>query len=387
MLEDFKVGALKTRYEAKDYPPVTELVSPRVDIIKHDRYSMFPIMTTRGCPYDCDFCSIKFSSGHKIRMKPIEQVIEEVREFEKYNKEMIPKGYQFVDDNLYINREFTKKLFKALKDEHIFWQGQGTLNTAKDDEILKLMAESGCRSYSIGFESISEASLQEANKTKSNKVEEYESAVNNLIKHGILPAGFFIFGFDSDDRTVFEKTLQFIIDKHIVNPYFSILTPYPGTRVYDRVKDRIFDHQWKQYGALECVFTPDKMTPEELNAGAYWVSLQIAQMDIIKKQLGYFWSQGPWSESPRLKFRERLLLIGMGLMLRRNKEFKEYFSYLFWAATRKNASNMFIVIAALAFNEMTRKYFSGGWNPAKVVGIKEGPEAEDTEKLVNEVIS
>ena len=363
LLEDFEAGALKPKYEAKDFPPVTELVSPRVDILKHDNYSMFPIMTTKGCPYDCDFCSIKFSSGHKIRMKPIEQVMNEIREFEKFNKGPFRKSYQFVDDNLYINRDFTIKLFTALKEHKIIWQGQGTLNTTRDDEVLGLMAESGCRCYSIGFESISEASLKEANKTKSNQVEEYEGAIKNLIRHGITPAGFFIFGFDSDEKNVFEDTINFIKKAHIVNPYFSVLTPYPGTRVYDRVQSRIFDHKWAHYGAVESVFTPGKMTSEELISGSRWACTEAAKMETIKQQLEYFWSQGPWKTIPTMPVNERIMLILLGLKLWKSKKYKEYRHFLFWAATRRKSLDSFIIVAAIVFNDMTRKYFKDGYIP------------------------
>ena len=95
MLEDFEAEVLKPRYDAKDYPPVTKLISPRVDIIKHDRYSMFPLMATKGCPYDCDFCSIRHTSGHKILMKPIEQVMTEIAALEEYNKGPLKKYYMF----------------------------------------------------------------------------------------------------------------------------------------------------------------------------------------------------------------------------------------------------------------------------------------------------
>ena len=333
---------------------------------------MYPVMTTKGCPYDCDFCSIKFSSGHKIRMKPIEQVVNEIRDLEAYNKGVFRKSYQFVDDNLYINRSYSMKLFTAIRDLNITWHGQGTLNTALDDEVLTLMAESGCRSYSIGFESISEASLKEANKTKSNKVEEYKQAVDNLTRHGIIPAGFFIFGFDSDDRTVFERTLDFVVNTHILNPLFSILTPYPGTRVYERVEHRIFDRKWANYGAVKCVFTPEKMTAEELNAGSYWVSSEIADMKNIRRQLEYFWGQGPWKNNPRLKFRERSIIRTIARRIQ-NPEYKEF---LRWAAKQKNAVDMFMIISAMVFNDMARKSLSKGWNPAT-----EEDRAKDAAKL------
>ena len=363
ILKDFEAGALKPRYNAKDFPPVTTLISPRADIVKHDQYSMFPIMTSKGCPYDCDFCSIKHTNGNIVRMKPNEQVMEEIAAFEKFNKGPIKKSYQFVDDNLYANSAHIKELFPELRKAGVSWHGQGTLSAALDNETVKLMAESGCRNFSIGFESISEAGLNEANKTKINRIGNYETAVNNLIRHGIFPAGFFIFGFDSDDKTIFQETLDFVLNTHVLNPFFSILTPYPGTRVYDRVKHRIFDRDWSNYWAIKSVFAPGRMTPDELEAGHRWVCKEVTELSTVKRQLEYFWSQGPWPWNPRLKVKERTLLLGAAQKLRSNKRYQKYIEFILWAAAHKNAIDIFAVLAAVSFSDMADKYFIDGRNP------------------------
>ncbi|MDR0468509.1 MAG: B12-binding domain-containing radical SAM protein [Peptococcaceae bacterium] len=357
MLADFVAGQLKKRYEAKDYPPVTNLVSPRVDVIQHSRYSILPVLATKGCPYDCDFCSIKFSSGNKIRQKPVEQVLDEIRELEKYNKGYFRKPYLFVDDNLYINREYTKSLFTGLIGLNITWFGSATLDTVNDDEVLELMAKSGCRTLVIGFESISEASLKEMNK-KANHVDQYNVIIEKLTRLGIAPGGNFIFGFDSDDKDVFEKTCDFILDSKILCSYLNIMTPYPGTRLYDRVKDRIFDKKWSHYWAIRCVFKPGKMTPEELDSGAYWAAAQVMRIDKAKRMLEHFWSHGPWDTNPTLNLIERAILLIVSHRLRKVKEYKEYAKFFFWAATRKNAVNMFLVFQLAYFANMIKENFS-----------------------------
>ncbi|MDR3120361.1 MAG: B12-binding domain-containing radical SAM protein [Clostridiales bacterium] len=353
LIKDLENGCLKPRYDVKDYPPVTELVSPRVDIIKHKFYSMFPVQATKGCPHDCDFCCINFSSGHKYRMKPVEQVVAEIRAFEKYNKEPFRKRYHFVDDNLYVNREYTIKLFTAIKELKIKWMGMGSLNIAGDDEVLRVMAESGCKSFSIGYESISDESLAEANKSRANKVSEYQTAADKLIKHGIIPAGYFIFGFDSDDEEVFARTVAFTRKYHILTPYFNILTPFPGTRLYDRVKERIFDKTWSHYGSLKCVFKPAKLQPEQIEAGSYWASRQAALLDDMKRQLMYFWSQGPWETNPPLRAGERFLLRAIGFKVRRNKQYRDF---LVWASKQKNAVDLFQIVMTVTFDDMAKKF-------------------------------
>ena len=352
MLEDFEAGALKPRYASKDYPSVTKLVSPRVDIVKHECYSMFPVMATKGCPNDCDFCSIRHTGGHRILMKPVEQVMAEIAELEQYNKSPLKKYYMFFDDNLYINRDYTMKLFTALKDMRIHWNGHGTLNTAKDDEVLDLMAGSGCRFFFIGFESISEASLKEVNKAKSNRVGEYEAAIMNLNRRGIIPAGYFIFGFDNDDKDVFKNTLDFMLSKHIMHPYIGIMTPFPGTRLYDRIKERITVEEWKYYTGLKTVFAPVKMTGDELDSGFLWINKEVRQITAVKRQLEYFWSQGPWPSNPRLRLWERAFLLLVALKLGQKKQYKQYKDFVLWAAAHRNASDLFTIIGLIVYIDM-----------------------------------
>lgn len=371
LLEDFEKGELKKVYNAKDYPPVEKLVSPRVDIIKHDRYLMYPIQATRGCPNSCDFCSIKYSSGHKYKMKPVEQVIKEIQEYEKYNDGGIAgalkKAYFFVDDNLYVNREYTKQLFIAMKDLNITWDGQGTLNTAHDDEILQLMAESGCRSFSFGFESVSQESLKEANKPKYNKVEDYVTAINNVQKYGIIAGGYFVLGFDSDGVDVFENTAKFVQDANLIQLVFNMLTPYPGTKLYDRIKGegRIFNRSWEFYNAFSCVYTPKKMSATDLQLGYYWAAAEAMTLEHIKKSFANFWKNGPWKTNPPLKPIERIALIYLGIKLRLNGLGK-YQKFLFWVARQKNAADFRSIVWAMMRHEISTQIPSYTYyNPAR----------------------
>jgi Fe-S oxidoreductase len=370
LLEDFENGNLKRIYNAKDYPPVETLVSPKVDIIKHDHYLTYPIQATRGCPNDCDFCSIQYSSGHKYRMKPVEQVVNEIREYEKYNTGgpggALKKAYYFVDDNLYVNRSYTRALFAAMKDLNITWDGQGTVNTAFDDETLRLMAESGCRSFSFGFESVSQESLKEANKPKYNKVEEYEAAIENVQKHGIIAGGYFVFGFDSDSRQVFQDTTAFIKRANLVQSIFSILTPYPGTRLHDRIdgEERIFCKSWEFYNSWACVFTPKKMTAVELQIGSYWASGEISDLKQMRKSLKNFWKHGPWKTNPPLTIVERIVLIFLGIKLGLNNLGK-YQRFLFWVAMQKNAADFKSIMWTLMRHEIVSQVpIAHIYNPA-----------------------
>ena len=352
LLTDVEKGRLKKFYHSKDYPPVIEQPVPKVDIVNHDLYSVMPIQATKGCPHHCEFCCIKLSSGARYRKKPVEQVVAEIIELEKYNQGPFKKRYHFMDDNLYVDRSYTIELFKALVPLNISWMGMGTLDITQDEEILDLIAKSGCRALGIGFESIQEESLAQANKKKTNTIENYKIATRNLIQRGIIPTGFFIFGFEEDDEKTFKRTTDFIIENKIIVAYFSIMTPFPGTILYERVKDRIFDFNWSHYGSLRCVYQPAKLTPRQLEAGMYNATLQVANLKVVKKHLQYFWSHGPWPRNSVLTFRERLIIIALALKMWRKVAFRKY---LFWAALKRNSTDIYQIISSgVYYNETLR---------------------------------
>ena len=352
ILADAKKGQLKKFYHAKDYPAVTELPPMRLDVVNHPKYSIFPFQATRGCPYSCEFCCIKLSSGNKYRKKPIPQVIAELKEIEKINKGFFKKRISFMDDNLYVDREYTIELLKAIEPLNIHWMGMGTLNIAQDEEILALIARSGCRSFQIGFESITEENLKSTNK-KTNSVEQYKVIAEKLIKYGIIPSGFFIFGFDHDDENCFKRTTDFIIENNILSPLFHILTPFPGTALYERMKDRIIDKRWRHYSSLKCVFQPTNMTPRELEIGSYTASYEVAKLEHVKLQLESIWSHGPWDKNPPLTLKQRGILLGLAIRLWKVQESRKF---LFWAMTSSKATDVYQIIASAVFYSEVRRF-------------------------------
>jgi radical SAM superfamily enzyme YgiQ (UPF0313 family) len=368
LLEDFERGEMKPVYRSTDFPPVTELTRPRVDIVNQERYVNLPLQATRGCPYDCEFCSIKHSAGHKYRMKPVEQVVAEIRDFERNNHGgfagLMKRAYFFVDDNFYVNRQYVIDLLTALIPLKITWHGQATVNMAKDDEVLRLMAESGCRTFQFGFESISSDSLKEANKPRVNKVEDYGAIIDKVQSYGILVGGYFIFGFDSDDADIFERTVDFIKRNKVAQPMLNVLTPYPGTRLYNRMADRVVDPSWVNYNAWKCVFTPTQMTADDLQAGIYWAANEILDIDYIRASLSNLWDKGPWPGLPTLSWEERfaLVYIAIALRLRGNRL---YTRYLLWAATNKKACDFRNIMWQIMRTELVLPVKPFGYNPAE----------------------
>lgn len=265
LLSDFTRGRLQPFYDSQDFTSLARLSIPRRDLLNRKGYFFInTVQTTRGCPFDCDFCSVTSFYGRTYRVRPVEDVINEIGHMEK-------KFLFFVDDNIVGHPSYAKDLFRALIPLKTKWFSQASLNIARDRELLKLARKSGCMGLFIGFESLSQESLKAMGKSM-NRSEQFSDAVKLIHDHGIGIQGSFIFGTDYDDRSVFSDVLRFIEKIHLEAALFSVLTPFPGTRIYETLlkENRIFDTDWEKYDMNHVVFKPKKMTPAELQEGFNW---------------------------------------------------------------------------------------------------------------------
>lgn len=227
------------------------------------------VETTRGCPFGCHFCSVTQFFGGKYRLRPVDNVVEEIRTFKPTTKRFSIKNVVFfVDDNIIGHRSHAIELFKKIKPFGLRWLGQASMNVAKDEELLTLAAESGCLGFLIGFESLSSSVLENVAK-KANKVSEYLQSIRKIQSYGIGIMGSFIFGFDEDEIDIFDKYLKFMRESKLEGLYLGILTPYPGTKFFEQYKKegRILHYDWTKYDTSNVVFKPKNMTPEELKKG------------------------------------------------------------------------------------------------------------------------
>jgi radical SAM superfamily enzyme YgiQ (UPF0313 family) len=176
-----------------------------------------------------------------------------------------------VDDNIIGNRNHAKELFEKIKPYKLNWLGQASVNLAKDDELLTLAKESGCMGFLVGFESLSDEVLHNVGK-RPNIAGDYLQSIRKIQSYGIGVMGSFIFGFDQDDETVFEKYWQFIKNSGLEAVYLGIMTPYPGTIFFDEMnkEKRIIDYDWSNYDTSHVVFKPKLMSAEKLSAGYKW---------------------------------------------------------------------------------------------------------------------
>ncbi len=262
LLHDFVEGKLKQTYH--DPEPDLEKYIPKdfSRLIKKRLFKLIPVLTTKGCPYNCDFCCVSNLYGKKIRHIPIENVVRDI-------KESHSKNFIFLDDNIIGQPEYAKALFKAIKPLKISWVGQASVSLlANDDELMKLAAESGCKVLFFGIESVSEEQLNVMHKA-FKEIKHLESALKKIKKMGILIHASMVFGFDNDKKLVFDETVQFLMKNKVSTVSFNVLTPYPGTKIYEQLKqsNRLTTTNWKYYDHNTVVFKPKNMTAYELQKG------------------------------------------------------------------------------------------------------------------------
>jgi radical SAM superfamily enzyme YgiQ (UPF0313 family) len=282
LLEDLQKGQLQKVYKSPRWVDMDEVPIPRRDLLSAKAtFGATSIQATRGCPFDCNFCTVTKFFGGSYRYRSIDLVIKELEQEIERGK----RTFFFVDDNIIANRRYARQLFERLIPYKIKWGGQASITAAKDPEVLKLAAESGCMALFIGVESISKETLHNAHKD-FNRPENYAENFQKYHDNGIIILAGIIFGFDTDDEGVFEQTVDFLIKHKIGLANFGILTPLPGTEVYTTLnaENRIFERNWSKYSASQVVFYPKKMSPERLKEGHIWAKKEFYSLSSLARR-------------------------------------------------------------------------------------------------------
>ena len=241
-------------------PDLDALPFPDLTLIHgHRRMKQTPIMTSWGCPFDCRFCSVTAMFGKKYRFRSNESVIEEIKAADA-------RRIFFYDDNMAANRRRLKELCQMMIDERlsISWSAQVRTDVANDPELLELMSRSGCWNVYLGLESVNQSTLDSYDKAQS--VEDIVRSIEKLHDYGISSHGMFVLGADSDGPDVARDTVDFALKHRIDTVMLNILTPLPGTPLFDELdeEERIFDKRWQLYDALHVVYKPKQMDPYHL---------------------------------------------------------------------------------------------------------------------------
>jgi len=295
VVSDAASGQLQRLYRAGKKTELTGLPRPRRDLFPRTAHRgsapvYVGVEASRGCPHDCEFCCSGQTMGQQYRVRPVQEVIAEI---ESLNS---PQFF-FVDDALGLNREVGKKLFTEMIPLQRLWMGQGTVSLAEDVELLKLMRRAGCRGLLLGFESVQKGTQHEVKKIKNLKIDFYE-AMRRFHGEGFGILGAFIFGFDYENKDVFEQTFEFIIKGRLDCVQPRILTPLPGTRLYTRLlsEGRLFEPDWwlRGYPPDTLLFQPKSMTADELLSGYARLNRQTYSFGAMIKR---FFGMSPWKRT------------------------------------------------------------------------------------------
>jgi len=261
LLDDFLDGRLQRIYRA----PIAqddrlEIPWPRREILAGKRYlTTQTVQASRGCPYDCSFCTVTHYFGNRFRYRDAADILAEIRSFPR-------KLVIFLDDNLLGDPAKARPILEGMAEMGIRWGSQTSLRFAEDRDLLKLVARSGCIGLFVGIESVTGAYSR---LSKSSGQSQQADLMKRIRDTGIILETSLIFGFDDHDQSIFEKTLRFVEECVPSVPTFNILTPYPGTKLFRQFQQegRLLHQDWSRYNHSEVVFRPQLMSPEQLYRG------------------------------------------------------------------------------------------------------------------------
>ena len=267
MLSDFENGKLQKTYEKPLEGSWYSTPSPRFDLLKGKNLGDFlPVQAGRGCPNSCSFCSVSCLYRGRYVKRPLPEVIRDIEQI----KSLGYKKILLLDDNIFSDRKYLDSLLDTLIKLDISWMSQCEITIGKDDELLEKLQRSGCTTLSFGLESISRESLISMDKGWAVPAE-YDSLIQNIRNHGIDVSTEMVVGGEGDTLESIRMTKDFIERNKISVPRFYILTPFPGTRFFDQIKEegRLVNNDIYSYDGTSAVYRPKNMTPDELTQ-AYW---------------------------------------------------------------------------------------------------------------------
>jgi radical SAM superfamily enzyme YgiQ (UPF0313 family) len=277
LLEDFEKGRLQPFYQSGGNGSfdLAQAPIPRFDLLDPEKYNRLTVQTTRGCPFRCEFCasSVLLTTGYKV--KPADRILAEIRAVKEiWDRPLI----EFADDNSFVNKRASREFMRKLAGENVRWFTETDLSVGRDEELLQLMRDSGCRQVLIGLESPRAESLDgvelKAN-WKMKQVGSHKEAVDRIQSYGIRVIGCFVLGLDGDTPDIFGQVDDYARELQLSDVQITFQTPFPGTPLYQRLMDEgriLRDGAWELCTLFDINFLPKNMTVEELQEGFLWLA-------------------------------------------------------------------------------------------------------------------
>lgn len=303
VIQDFLDGKLKERYvqEETNHFDLANAPLPRYELLVPERYNRLTVQTSRGCPHRCEFCASSIRLTSTYRVKPVERVIAEIHRIKEIWKHPF---IEFADDNSFVVRKHAKELLLALKHERLHWFTEADISIAEDEELLTLLRESGCRQLLIGLESPTKggiAGIEQRSNWKEKKFPEYMQAIKKIQSHGITVDGCFILGMDGNTPDVFDAIYDFVEETELFDVQLTILTPFPGTPLYHRLKTEgrlIEDLAWYKCTLFDINYIPKNMSVDELEEGLIKLGQKLYNKEAVLSRHKRFFDNLPKHLAP-----------------------------------------------------------------------------------------
>jgi radical SAM superfamily enzyme YgiQ (UPF0313 family) len=290
----FRVQGSGKILRAGDFPPVDvkHLPVPRYDLLGDRPYNRFTVQTSRGCPWRCDFCASTVMLSQKYRKRPVEDVVRDVCAVMRLHDRPF---IEFADDNTFVDKAWGKELCRQLIPLGLKWFTETDVSVADDTELLELMRDAGCRQVLIGLESpgpVGLGGIELRNDMKARWVDRYAERIESIQGHGVTVNGCFILGLDGHTPDIFRQVLDFSIEHRLYDVQITVLTAFPGTPLYARLKSEgriIEDGRWDLCTLFDVNYRPTGMTPQQLREGMYWLSERLYSAETTDlRRKGFF---------------------------------------------------------------------------------------------------
>ncbi len=306
ILEDFASQNLQPIYRDESWATLDNVapLSQRViDMVEEHRHYWTPFLEiTRGCPRNCSFCTAIRVSGRKMRLRPVEEVVEEIERRKL-------KRFFLTDDNFGLNfrisPEYTEELFRALEKLPLQgWTAQAELMVAQYPELLALARRAHLDKFFIGFESLNPNNRSDLGGKSKGAIEQVRETVRRVHEHGIGVVGLFVLGFDDDTMETFEATWNFIKNSELDSVSLTILTPYPETPFRTQLieEGRLLDLPWRFYDTAHVVFQPKRMSVDELRDAYDWLCSKVYSPRQIARRGFRTWRRYPLNDAAKKLF-------------------------------------------------------------------------------------
>lgn len=306
-IKDFKAKRTKKRYISTNGRTIQNIPPVRRDLIKREKY-LVPnsLVMSRGCPHHCDFCykDAFFKGGISFYTQRVDEILTEISRLKG-------KHLYFLDDHLLGNPKLASELFEGMRGMNRVFQGAATVKSILEGDLIEKAAKAGLRSLFVGFETFSPENLKQSNKSQNLKLD-YERAVQRLHDLGIMINGSFVFGLDNDNTDVFHRTVDWGVKNAITTATYHILTPYPGTRLYDSMVNsgRIITNDWDLYDTRHVVYETKGLSSLELENGYWWAYKEFYKWNNVlkasfshetfKHQMKHLFYTGGWKKFEEL---------------------------------------------------------------------------------------